>query len=294
MKQSNQLIKYYDIQCEQMRQLIIEKCKTVNQRTAICTMTLERCNMQFSFLESTLPILKELSMYRKILDDMERFACDDKATTAEMAQGYEDWCLQITELLEHGAISNQNYLSHWQLQLLPGLIEKLGVFFTSGTPPYWDDIEVSLIGVWLLFMYETVHKYPNPKNFNYYVFIRSRHPDIEAIGKERDELRTKLSQSVIYRDAYDIISATYRNECEKYMGEAAAEHKRLKAEYRPLAREDLVLTMRELERIRADVQFITTENPTKEDIRQRLQYYRTLDIASEETDTSTAANANDI
>lgn len=281
MKQSNQLIKHYDIQCEQMRQLINEKCKTVSQCTAVCAMTLERCNMQFSFLENTLPILKELSMYRKILDDMERFTCDDKAITAEMAQEYEDWCLQITELLEHGAISNQNYLSHWQLQLLPGLIEKLGVFFTSGTPPYWDDIEVSLIGVWLLFMYETVHKYPNPKNFNYYVFIRSRHPDIEAIGKELDELRAKLSQSVSYRDAYDTISATYRNECEKYMDEAAAEHKRLKAEYRPLAPEDLVLTTRELERIRADVQFVTTQNPTKKDIRQRLQYYRTLDIADE-------------
>lgn len=281
MKQSNQLIKHYDIQCEQMRQLIIEKCKTVNQRTAICTMTLERCNMQFSFLESTLPILKELSMYRKILDDMERFACDDKAITAEMARGYEDWCIQITELLDHGTVRNQSYPSHWRLQLLPGLIEKLGTFFASGTPPYWDDVEISLIGTWLLFVYETGHKYPNPRSFNYYMFIRSKHPDIEAIGKERDELRAKLSESVTYRDAYDTISATYRNECEKYMDEAAAEHKRLKAEYRPLAPEDLVLTMRELKRIRADVQFVTTENPAKEDIRQRLRYYRTLDIADE-------------
>ena len=66
-----------------------------------------------------------------------------------------------------------------------------------------------------------------------------------------------------------------------YQIEAVAEHQRIKAEYRPLAPEDLVLTMCELERIRADVQFVTTENRTKEDIRQRLQYYRTLDIAEE-------------
>ena len=281
MKQSNQLIKYYDIQREQMRQLIIEKCKTVNQRTAICTMTLERCNMQFSFLESTLPILKELSMYRKIMDDMERFACDDKAITAEMTQGYEDWCLQITELLDHGTAQNQSYPSYWRLQLLPGLIEKLGTFFASGTPPYWDDTEISLVGAWLLFVYETGHKHPNPGNFNYYIFIRSKHPDIEAIGKERDELRAKLSKSVTYYDAYEAISDTYKNECKKYWSEAVAERQRLKAEYRPLAPEDLVLTMRELERIRADVQFVTTQNPTKEDIRQRLRHYRTLDIADE-------------
>ena len=66
------------------------------------------------------------------------------------------------------------------------------------------------------------------------------------------------------------------------MSEAVAEHQRLKAEYRPLAPEDLVLTMRELERIRADVQFVTAGNPTKEAIRQRLQYYRTLDMAEEQ------------
>ena len=67
-----------------------------------------------------------------------------------------------------------------------------------------------------------------------------------------------------------------------YQIEAVAEHQRLKAEYRPLAPEDLVLTMCELERIRADVQFVTTENRTKETIRQRLQSYRTLDIAEEQ------------
>ena len=286
--------KYYKREREKTFQLLNDQCKTAEQRTQVCAMSLSRCYLQLAATVEFFPQSDILTGYERILTDMERFACDDKAITAEMAQEYEDWCLQITELLEHGAISNQNYLSHWQLQLLPGLIEKLGVFFTSGTPPYWDDIEVSLIGVWLLFMYETVHKYPNPKNFNYYVFIRSRHPDIEAIGKELDELRAKLSQSVSYCDAYDTISATFRNECEKYMDEADAEHKRLKAEYRPLAPENLVLTMRELERIRADVQFITTENPTKEDIQQRLQYYRTLDIVSEETDTSTAANGNGI
>ena len=285
---------FYKREYKKTFQMVNDQCKTAEQRTQVCAMSLSRCYLQLAATVEFFPQSDILTGYERILTDIERFACDDKAITAEMAQEYEDWCLQITELLEHGAISDQNYLSHWQLQLLPGLIEKLGVFFTSGTPPYWDDIEVSLIGVWLLFMYETVHKYPNPKNFNYYVFIRSRHPDIEAIGKELDELRAKLSQSVSYCDAYDTISATFRNECEKYMDEADAEHKRLKAEYRPLAPENLVLTMRELERIRADVQFITTENPTKEDIQQRLQYYRTLDIVSEETDTSTAANGNGI
>ena len=95
-------------------------------------------------------------------------------------------------------------------------------------------------------------------------------------------LRAKLSKSVTYHNAYEAISDTYKNECKKYWSEAVAEHQRLKAEYHPLAPEDLVLTMRELERIRADVQFATAENPTKEAIRQRLQYYRTLDMAEEQ------------
>lgn len=286
--------KYYKREHEKTFQLLIDECKTAEQCAQVCAMSLSRCYLQLAAAVEFFPQADILPGYERILSDMERFACDDKAITAEMAQGYEDWCLQITELLEHGTISNQNYLSHWQLQLLPGLIEKLGVFFTSGTPPYWDDIEVSLIGVWLLFMYETVHKYPNPKSFNFYVFIRSRHPDIEAIGKERDELRAKLSKSVTYRDAYEAISDTYKNECKKYWSEAVAEHQRLKAEYRPLAPENLVLTTHELERIRADVQFVTTASPTKEDIRQRLRYYRTLNIASVETDNPPTAKDNGI
>ena len=285
---------YFKREHEKTFQLLIDQCKTAEQCAQVCAMSLSRCYLQLAATVEFFPQVDILPGYERILTDMERFACDDKAITVEMAQGYEDWCLQITELLEHGAINNQNYLSHWQLWLLPGLIVKLGVFFTSGTPPYWDDIEVSLIGVWLLFMYETVHKYPNPKNFNYYMFIRSKHPDIEAIGKERDELRAKLSKSVTYHDAYEAISDTYKNECKKYWSEAVAERQRLKAEYRPLAPEDLVLTMRELDRIRADVQFVTAENPTKEDIRQRLQYYRTLDIASEGADNPPAANGNGI
>lgn len=286
--------KYYKREHEKTFQLLNDQCKTAEQRTQACAMSLSRCYLQLAATVEFFPQSDILTGYERILTDMERFACDDKAITAEMAQGYEDWCLQLTELLEHGTGGNQNYLHPWQLQLLSGLIEKLGTFFASGTPPYWDDIEVSLIGVWLLFVYETVHKYPNPKNFNFYVFIRSRHPDIEAIGKKRDELRAKLSKSVTYYDAYEALSDTYKNECKKYWSEAVAEHQRLKAEYRPLAPEDLVLTMRELERIRADVQFVTMENRTKEDIRQRLQYYRILDIASEETDNPPAANGNGI
>lgn len=286
--------KYYKREHEKTFQLLIDQCKTAEQCTQVCAMSLSRCYLQLAATVEFFPQVDILPGYERILSDMERFACDDKAITAEMAQGYEDWCLQITEMLDHGTVRNQSYPSHWRLQLLPGLIEKLGTFFASGTPPYWDDIEISLIGSWLLFVYETGHKYPNPRSFNYYMFIRSKYPDIEAIGKERDELRAKLSESVTYGDAYEAISDTYKNECKKYWSEAVAERQRLKAEYRPLAPEDLVLTTHELKRIRADVQFVTTASPTKEDIRQRLRYYRTLDIASEETDTSPAANGNGI
>ena len=53
-----------------------------------------------------------------------------------------------------------------------------------------------------------------------------------------------------------------------------------------------MLSWRELERIRADVHFVTTKNPTKDGVRQRLQYYRALDIASEEADYIPAASEN--
>lgn len=286
--------KYYKREREKIFQLLIDQCKTAEQCTQVCAMSLSRCYLQLAATVEFFPQSDILTGYERILTDIERFACDDKAITTEMARGYEDWCIQITELLDHGVVRNQSYPPHWRLQLLPGLIEKLGTFFASGTPPYWDDTEITLAGAWLLFVYETGHKHPNPGNFNYYMFIRSKHPDIEVIGKERDELRAKLSKSVAYYDAYEAISDTYKNECKKYWSEAVAERQRLKAEYRPLAPEDLVLTAHELERIRADVQFVTTANPAKEDIRQRLRYYRTLDIASEETDTSTAANGNGI
>ena len=284
--------KFYKREYKKTFQMIDDQCKTAEQRTQVCAMSLSRCQLQFAAVAEFFPQIDILLGYERILADMERFACDDKAITAEMVRGYEDWCIQITELLDHGAVRNQSYPSHWRLQLLPGLIEKLGTFFVSGTPPYWDDVEISLIGSWLLFVYETGHKYPNPKSFNYYMFIRSKHSDIEAIGKKRDELRAKLSESVTYSDAYEAISDTYKNECKKYWSEAVAERQRLKAEYRPLAPEDLVLTTHELERIRADVQFVTTAGPTKEDIRQRLRYYRTLDITSEETGNPPNAKVN--
>lgn len=288
MKRSNLLQKYYDTQCEQIRQLIIEKCKTVGQHTAICTMALERCNMQIAFLEKQFPALNELSMYRNILDDMEQFTCNNRVITPEMGQEYEDWCIQMEELLEHQHFS---YQSHWQLQLLPGMIELLGTFFSSGTPPHgWDTVEGTLIGFWFLFHYETGYRYPDPKKFNFYAFIRLKHSDIEAIGQERDALRLKLSKSVRYRDAYESISDIYKNECQKYWSEAAAEQKRLIENAQPMTVEKLIFTPKELNRIRADVQFVTTETTTNEDIRQRLHCYRTLDIASE----NPAANGNGI
>jgi len=278
MKQSDPLQSYYDTQCEALRRLIAGKCKTAGQRAAVSAMALERCNMQFAFLEKHLPALSELAMYPKILAGMEQLACGGGAVTPEMGQEYGAWCLRIEEAMKRQSLNGQSY---WQLQLLPGMIEKLGTFFAGGTPPYWDDVEISLIGVWLLFWYETKHKYPNPGSFNFYAFIRSRHPDIDAIGKQRDELRIKLSKSVKYSDAYDAISDTYKKECRRYWGEAAAERKRLIENQRPVTVESLALTPMELDRIRADVRFIAEEAPAREDIRRRLQYYRTLDIASE-------------
>ena len=127
--------------------------------------------------------------------------------------------------------------------------------------------------------------------------------DIEEIGQKRDalyafiesqEVQTESKDVVQAREEFERLAQQFLSEGKKYLSEAFAEHKRLKAEYRPLVPEDLVLTMRELERVRADVQFVTTANPTKEDIQQRLQYYRTLDIASEETDSPPAANGNGI
>nr|WP_325293864.1 hypothetical protein [uncultured Oscillibacter sp.] len=274
--------KFYKREYKKILQMVDDQCKTAEQYAQICAMSLSRCYLQLAATVEFFPQANILPGYERILSDMECFACDNQVITAEMARGYEDWCIQVTELLDHGTVQNKSYPPHWRLQLLPGLIEKLGTFFVSGIPPYWDDIEISLVGAWLLFVCETGHKHPNPRNFNYYMFIRSKHLDIEAIGKERDELRAKLSKSVTYYDAYEAISDTYKNECKKYWSEAVAEHQCLKAEYHPLAPEDLVLTMCELERIRADVQFVTTENRTKETIRQRLQYYRTLDIAEEQ------------
>ena len=85
-------------------------------------------------------------------------------------------------------------------------------------------------------------------------------------------LRPMVYQDRAAYEKYNALADLFMSECKKYWSEAVAEHQRLKAEYRPLAPEDLVLTMRELERIRADVQFVPTENRTKEDIRRRLQY----------------------
>lgn len=279
MNQTKSLQKYYDIQCEQIRNLINEECKTVGQCNAVCAMALARCNMQFTFLTDHCPALSELSVYQKILDAMEQLICDNGVINSKMGQSYENWCLQIEKLMSCQSINNQ---SHWRLQLLPGVIEHLGTFFSSGTPPYgWDTGEGTLIVLWLLFHYEKGYRYPDPKKFNFYAFIRSRHSDIDAIGQERDALRLKLSKNVQYRDAYESISDIYKKECQKYWSEAVAEQKRLIESAQPMTVEKLVLTSMELERIRTDVQFVTTVNATNEDIRHRLQYYRALDIVNE-------------
>ena len=191
----------------------------------------------------------------------------------------------------------------------PDVVQSLGEAFSNwmceemyrGAILASDTKELIDIGVDTLFAYESSLKGIHPDEFNYYEFIRSCHPDIEEIGQKRDALYAFIESQTIQSQEveqahkeFERLAQLFLNEGKKYLSEAVAEHKRLKAEYRPLAPEDLVLTMRELERIRADVQFVTTEKRTKEDIRQRLQYYRTLDIASEETDNLPAANGNGI
>ena len=106
--------KFYKREYKKTFQMIDDQCKTAEQYAQICAMSLSRCQLQFAAVAEFFPQVDILPGYERILSDMERFACDDKAITAEMAQGYEDWCLQITELLEHGAISDQKYLSHCQ------------------------------------------------------------------------------------------------------------------------------------------------------------------------------------
>ncbi len=111
---------------------------------------------------------------------------------------------------------------------------------------------------------------------------KSIYPDLAESWDIAEDLLTytfHLREGVKWHDGEPFTSKDV-----KWTFDSILEHGDQAYTYRPPAPEDLVLTMRELERIRADVQFVTTENRTKEDIRQRLQYYRTLGIASEGAD----------
>ena len=299
--------KYYKREYKKTFQMVNDQCKTADQYAQVCAMSLSRCQLQFAAAEF-FPQVNILTGYERILADMEHFVCDGAIITNDMLQGYVDWCLAIKRVCENTSIG---YLAPWRKRVLPDVIQSLGEAFSNwmceemylGAILTSDTKALIDIGADALFAYESSLKGVHPDEFNCYEFIRSRHPDIEEIGQKRDalyafiesqEVQTESKDVVQAREEFERLAQQFLSEGKKYLSEAFAEHKRLKAEYRPLVPEDLVLTMRELERVRADVQFVTTANPTKEDIQQRLQYYRTLDIASEETDSPPAANGNGI
>ena len=300
--------KYYKREYKKTFQMVNDQCKTADQYAQVCAMSLSRCQLQFAAAAEFFPQVNILPGYERILADMEHFVCDGAIITNDMLQGYVDWCLAIKRVCENTSIG---YLAPWRKRVLPDVIQSLGEAFSNwmreemylGAILTSDTKALIDIGADALFAYESSLKGVHPDEFNCYEFIRSRHPDIEEIGQKRDalyafiesqEVQTESKDVVQAREEFERLAQQFLSEGKKYLSEAFAEHKRLKAEYRPLVPEDLVLTMRELERVRADVQFVTTANPTKEDIQQRLQYYRTLDIASEETDSPPAANGNGI
>ena len=291
--------KYYKSEYKKTLQMVDDHCKTAEQYAQVCAMSLSRYYLQFAATVEFFPQADILPGYERILSDMERFVCDGAMITNEMLQGYVDWCLAIKRACENTSIE---YLAPWRKRVLPDVIQSLGEAFSNWMREemnreaiFYEDTKAFIdIGACALFEFEVSNCALHPANFNYYEFIRSRHPDIEDIGRQRDILRPMVYQDRAAYEKYNALADLFMSECKKYWSEAVAEHQRLKAEYRPLAPEDLVRTMRELERIRADVQFVTTENRTKEDIRKRVQYYRTLDMAGEGADNPPAANGNGI
>lgn len=298
--------KYYKSEYKKTFQIIDDQCKTAEQYAQVCAMSLSRCYLQLAATVEFFPQADILPGYERILADMERLVCDGAMITNEMLQGYVDWCLAVKRACEK---NNIGYLAPWRKRVLPDVIQSLGEAFSNwmceemyfGAILTSDTKALIDIGVDTLFAYESSLKGIHPDEFNYYEFIRSCHPDIEEIGQKRDALLSFIESQTIQSQEveqahkeFERLVQLFLNESKKYLSEAAAEHKRLKAKYRSLAPEDLVLTMRELERIRADVQFVTTENRTKEDIWQRLQYYRTLDITREKTGNPSAAKVNGI
>lgn len=297
--------KYYKSEYKKTFQMVDDQCKTAEQYAQVCAMSLSRYYLQLAATAEYFLQVDILPGYERILADMERFVCDGAMITNEMLQGYVDWCLAIKRVCENTSIG---YLAPWRKRVLPDVIQSLGEAFSNwmceemyrGAILASDTKELIDIGVDTLFAYESSLKGTHPDEFNYYEFIRSCHPDIDEIGQKRDALHAFIESQTIQSQEveqahkeFERLAQLFLNEGKKYLSEAVAEHKRLKAEYRPLVPEDLVLTMRELKRIRADVHFVTTKNPTKEDIRQRLLYYRTLDIAGEEADNPPAASENE-
>ncbi len=297
--------KYYKSEYKKTFQMVDDQCKTAEQYAQVCAMSLSRYYLQLTATVEFFPQIDILPGYERILADMERFVCDGAMITNEMLQSYVDWCLAIKRACENTSIG---YLAPWRKRVLPDVVQSLGEAFSNwmceemyrGAILASDTKELIDIGVDTLFAYESSLKGIHPDEFNYYEFIRSCHPDIEEIGQKRDALYAFIESQTIQSQEveqahkeFERLAQLFLNEGKKYLSEAVAEHKRLKAEYRPLVPEDLVLTMRELERIRADVHFVTTKNPTKEDIWQRLLYYRTLDIAGEEVDNPPAASESE-
>ena len=300
--------KFYKREYKKTFQMVDDQCKTAEQYAQICAMSLSRCQLQFAAVAEFFPQVDILPGYERILAEMERFVCDGAMITNEMLQGYVGWCLAIKRACEN---TNIGYVAPWRKRVLPDVIQSLGEAFSNWmceemyrSAIFYSDTKALIdIGADALFAYESSLKGVHPDEFNCYEFIRSCHPDIEEIGQKRDALYAFIESQDVQSKGQDIAQAReeferlaqlFLSEGKKYLSEAFAEHKRLKSEYRPLVPEDLVLTTHELERIRADVQFVTTAGPTKEDIRQWLQYYRTLDITSEETGSPPNAKVNGI
>lgn len=296
---------FYKKEYKKTFQMLDDQCKTADQYAQVCAMALSRCRLQFAAAAELFAQANILDGYDCILTDMEHFVCDETLITNDMLQDHVNWCLEIKRFCEG---VNTGYLAPWRKQFLPDVTQSLGEALSNWICEYGEMYREAIfnsdtrafigLGIDIVSCYEYSH-FIHPSSFNYYEYIRSCHQDIEEIGQKRDALAAYIEsqrgsgqlaskpQTVQSKELEKAIEECKRlgnlflEEAKQYLGEASAEHERLKAEYRPPAPEDLVLTIREMERIRADIQFVTTGTATNEDIRQRLHDYRTLDIVSE-------------
>ena len=282
MKKTTSLDSYYKKLCNDIENALSQKCKNAETHMALCAMALSRYRIQFAAIEDQFVDINVISGYDRILTDIEHLVCDSVPITANMLQSYIDWCMCITKACENLSIG---YLSSWRLHILSDVMDDLGGVFTDWLEYqslYYVDIhDIIDIGIWTMFTYETSFKTPNPQNFNCYEYIRAKHSDIDLIGRKRDALEAKANKSQSEREEFEALAQLFLTEGKKYLREAFAERDRLISEYKPATAKDIGLTTKEVERVLSDIAFLTDVMRPKEDIRQRLAYYRTIDIACE-------------